>query len=156
MENGRRRTSQHDHKVNPRFRKEIARVPINQISAFRDKRLKLIEQLCAEKKMLAPPQPFREMQHSSERTLSSSTIQLFSLSSYPSWQSRSFAIWFIERCFNPVSCASCSQCTVLPTPGVPVMMMFGEVLISKAFFFAVRLRGNNLENEQSMYMSVNS
>lgn len=41
----------------------------------------------------------------------------------------------MERWRRPVSWASCSQCTVLPTPGVPVMITFGVVRM--AFSLAV-------------------
>jgi len=58
-------------------------------------------------------------------TLSSSTIQLPVSSSLPSWNPSSFTIWFTEICVKPVACANCSACVVFPTPGVPVMTMFG-------------------------------
>ena len=59
------------------------------------------------------------------RTLSSSTIQLLYSLSQPSWQPRSLTIWLMDRCFSPVLAARTSQWLVLPTPGVPVIIMLG-------------------------------
>ena len=72
-------------------------------------------------------------------TLSSSTIQLPNSSSLPSWNPWSLTIWLTETCSNPRFRASCSACVVLPTPGVPVMMMFGflrVVVVIVIFFFS--------------------
>lgn len=59
------------------------------------------------------------------RTLSSSTIQLPSSSSLPSWYPSSLTIWLTDTCVKPRLCANCSACVVLPTPGVPVITIFG-------------------------------
>lgn len=66
---------------------------------------------------------------SEQHTLSSSTTQVSNSSSYDSKQPRSFATWLIDKCRKPVSCANCSQWTVFPTPGVPVIITFGDVRI---------------------------
>lgn len=71
------------------------------------------------------------------RTLSSSTIQLPVSSSLPSWNPSSFTIAFTDRCFRPVACANCSACVVFPTPGVPVITIFG--LFRAMVFFRVWL-----------------
>lgn len=61
------------------------------------------------------------------RTLSSSTIQLWSSSSHSSRQPRSFTIWLMDKCFSPVLWQRTSQWLVLPTPGVPVIIMLGSL-----------------------------